>query len=222
MSIAQQRRPGKFIAFLRMPLPGKMDYMKSLTYRLKGVLYYRHIFASFGNGSVIYKPMMIGNPRYIHIGKNVTIRDGVRLEAVVSDPAHPPELRIGDNVTIEQNVHIICHSRVTIGKDVSITGNCAIVDVTHPYQDVDNPIKIGDRLLPGSSFVEIGDRSFLGFNAIVLPNVRIGTYCIIGAHSLVTRDVPDHSVAAGSPAIIQRRYHPATRTWVSTKSPDAF
>jgi hypothetical protein len=144
MSISQQPHSRKLIAFLRVPLAAKMDYIRHLTARLKGALYYRHIFASFGNGSVIYKPMSIGNPRFIHIGSNVSIRYGARLDAVISDPANPPELRIGDNVNIEQNVHIICHSRITIGNDVSITGNCAIVDVTHPYQDVDNPIKIGD------------------------------------------------------------------------------
>jgi len=221
MSISQQPHSRKLIAFLKAPLAAKMDYIKHLIARLKGVLYYRQIFASFGSNSVIYKPMLIGNPRFIHIGNNVSIRDGARLEAVISDPANPPELRIGDNVNIEQNVHITCHSRVVIGKDVSIAGGCAIVDVTHPYQDVDDPRKIGDRLLLGPSFVEIGDRSLLGFNAIVLPNVRIGTYCIIGAHSLVTRDIPDYSVAVGNPATIQRRYDATIKTWVSTKSTDA-
>ena len=55
----------------------------------------------------------------------------------------PPELRIGNNVDIEQNVHIVCHHRVTIGDDVSITANCAIVDTTHAFDDLPPGTKIG-------------------------------------------------------------------------------
>jgi acetyltransferase-like isoleucine patch superfamily enzyme len=205
----------KIRRFLVSPLPEQVNAVELAFYRLKGILYYRRVFGSFGSGSVLYKPMMLSNPRFTHIGKNVVIRQGVRLDAIASNPENPPELRIGDNVNIEQNVHIVCHSRVVIGDDVSITGNCAIVDVTHPFHDVHDPMKIGNRILAEQSFVEIGERSFLGFNAIVLPNVRIGRYCIVGAHSLVTKDVPDYSVVAGNPAKILRRYDAAKGEWIS-------
>lgn len=129
-------------------------------------------------------------------------------------PTRIPELRVGNNVNIEQNVHIICQSRVHIGDNVSITGNCAIVDTTHPYEDVHDPTRIGARILDEDSYVEIGDGSFLGFGVIVLPNVRIGTYCVIGANSCVTKDVPDYSVAAGNPAVVIRRYNSIVGEWV--------
>jgi len=201
--------------FFGSPLPEKLNTIELAYYRLKAVLYYRHVFASFGKGSVLYKPMMLTNPRFMHIGKNVVIRHGARMEAIVTDAENLPELRIGDNVNIEQNVHIVCHSNIVIGNDVSITGNCAIVDVTHPFKDVHDPMKIGDRILKERSFLQIGDRSFLGFNAIVLPNVRIGRYCVVGAHALVSRDIPDYSVAAGNPARILRRYDEAREDWTS-------
>jgi acetyltransferase-like isoleucine patch superfamily enzyme len=204
----------RILGILKRPLPDNLNALQSAFYRLKGAIYYRNCFGSFGLGSVLYKPMMLSNPRFMHIGKNVLIRQGVRLEAVVSDPGNPPELRIGDNVNIEQNVHIVCHSRIVIGDNVSITGNCAIVDVTHPYRDIHDPLKIGNRISTERSFVEIGDGSFLGFNVAVLPNVRIGNYCIIGAYSLVTRDVPDYSVVVGNPARIRRRYDPAKNEWI--------
>ncbi len=196
------------------PLPETVNELESFYYRLKSALYYRHVFGSFGAGSVLYKPMLLSNPRYMHVGRNVTIRRGARLEAVVSDANHPPELRIGNDVNLEQNVHIICHSKVTIGDQVSITGHCAIVDVTHPYQDVDDPIKIGDRILEERSFVEIGNKSFLGFGTVVLPNVRIGQNCVVGAQSLITRDVPDYSVVVGNPARLKRHYDADAKEWV--------
>jgi acetyltransferase-like isoleucine patch superfamily enzyme len=135
------------------------------------------------------------------------------MEVLVCGAKRIPELRIGDNVNIEQNVHLICHSRLTIGNDVSITGHCAIVDVTHPYADVHDPMKIGNRILDEDSFVEIGDGCFLGFGALIMPNVRIGKYCVIGAHSVVTKDVPDYSVVAGNPAKIVRRYDFSVGKW---------
>ena len=53
-------------------------------------------------------------------------------------------------------------------------------------------------------FVEIGAGSFLGIGCVVLPNVRIGKGCVIGANSVVTRSIPDYSVAAGAPAVVLR------------------
>jgi acetyltransferase-like isoleucine patch superfamily enzyme len=161
----------------------------------------------------MFKPLQLSNPRFMHIGENVEIGPAVRMEAIVSNPKRIPELHIGNNVNIEQNVHLICHSRLTIGNNVSITGHCAIVDVTHPYSDVHDPVRIGLRILDEDSFVEIGDGCFLGFGALIMPNVRIGRYCIVGAHSIVTEDVPDYSVVAGNPACLVRSYDVASDSW---------
>lgn len=172
--------------------------------RLKSRFYYPYIFGSFGKTSLLFRPLALEKPRYIHIGEGVTIRPGARLEVVLLHPAKSPELRVGKNVDIEQNVHIVCHHRVIIGNDVSITANCAIVDTTHPFDDVPYGIKVGAMIQDDEAFVEIGDGSFLGVGCVVLPNVRIGIGCVIGANSVVNRNIPDYSVAAGSPAVVIR------------------
>jgi acetyltransferase-like isoleucine patch superfamily enzyme len=158
--------------------------------------------------------MLISNSCYISIGERVSIRDGVRLEAIRSSDGRIPHLSIGDDTNIEQNVHIVCQNRVTIGNNVSITGNCAIVDVTHPYPDVSDSKKIGARIRVEDSFVEIGDGSFIGFGSVILPNVRIGTSVVIGANSVVDHDVTDYSVAAGVPAVTLKHYDFAQERWV--------
>ena len=53
--------------------------------------------------------------------------------------------------------------------------------------------------------VTIGDDCWLGGNVVVCPGVKIGNRCIIAAGSVVTRDIPDDSLAAGNPAIIKRQ-----------------
>jgi acetyltransferase-like isoleucine patch superfamily enzyme len=204
---------GKIDVFLRTPFHDKLNTLHGVLCELKGRFYYRHIFGSFGSRSRLFKPMLLANPGFIRIGHDVSIRQGARIEVILSDNRRIPTMQIGNHVNIEQNVHLVCHSRLMIGNNVSITGNCAIVDVTHPYADVHDPMKIGSRILDEDSSVEIGDGSFLGFGSAVLPNVRIGKYCVIGAHSVVTRDVPDYSVVAGNPAKVLRRYNTISEQW---------
>lgn len=212
-------RAAVIIEFMRLHLPEKLNSLRGAACKIKGVLYYRYIFAGFGSGSKLFKPLLLSNPRFITVGRDVLIRQGARLEVIVNRSGRSPSLQIGNNVNIEQNVHIVCHSKITIGNDVSITGHCAIVDVTHPYVDVHDPIKIGSRILNEDSFVEIGNGSFLGFGAVVLPNVKIGKYCVIGAHSVVTKDVPDYSVVAGNPAKLVRQYDSISEEWRSLSRP---
>ncbi|MDR3548197.1 MAG: DapH/DapD/GlmU-related protein, partial [Candidatus Pacebacteria bacterium] len=65
---------------------------------------------------------------------------------------------------------------------------------------------VGALIVDEDSYVEIGDGSFIGYGAVILPNVRIGKRAVIGANSVVTHDVPDFSVVAGSPAKVIRTY----------------
>lgn len=208
----------KLRRFWRAPLFSKLYWISTGYYKLKGVFIYRLAFNEFGRGSFIRKPLLILNPACISIGERVGIRDGIRLEVVRSTERRTPSLSIGNNTNIEQNVHIVCHSRVQIGRNVSITGNAAIVDVTHPFEDVDDMKKIGARIADEDSFVEIGDGAFLGYGCVVLPNVRIGTHAVIGANSVVVSDVPDYSVAAGVPAVVLKRYDWKERRWARAVS----
>lgn len=53
--------------------------------------------------------------------------------------------------------------------------------------------------------VSIGDGSYIGINAVIVGNVKIGKHCVIGANSVVTKDVPDYCVAVGSPARVIKK-----------------
>jgi acetyltransferase-like isoleucine patch superfamily enzyme len=209
---------GKVKQFWRAPLLNKAYNLGTLYYTLKGIVLYRSVFKNFGKRSYIRKPLLILNPKFMSIGDRVSIRDGVRLEVVRSSDSGIPSLSIGDDTNIEQNVHIVCHSRVQIGRNVSITGHCAIVDVTHPFEDVNDQRKIGARIISEPSFVEIGDGSFIGYGTVILPNVRLGAYVVIGANSVVSRDVPDYCVAAGAPAVILKRFDWESKRWVRAVS----
>ena len=95
-----------------------------------------------------------------------------RLNGTILDPAHCWLIEIGDNVTMAPRVHILCHDAST--------------------KTFLNYTKIGR--------VTIGDNVFIGAESVVLPGVSIGSNVIIGANSTVTDDIPENSVAVGSPA----------------------
>jgi carbonic anhydrase/acetyltransferase-like protein (isoleucine patch superfamily) len=205
----------KILNILNEPLLNNFNRLLMLKYKLIHAIFYKSSFKHMGKGSLIINPMLITNSHHIEIGDSVFIRSGARIETYVTNMCKTPELIIGDNTNIEQNVHIICHHKVHIGSNVSITGNCAIVDTTHPYEDVNDPMKIGARILDDDAFVEIGNGCFIGFGSMILPNVKIGEYVIIGANSVVTKDIPSYCVAMGNPAKVVKTYDADNKCWVS-------
>ncbi|AQR71514.1 hypothetical protein BZG29_26705 [Janthinobacterium sp. LM6] len=204
----------KIVKFLNLPFHEKINRCFLMLAILKTKIYYNFVFKKIGKRSLLFKPLYIGNPQCIEIGNNTMIRSGARLEVIGESNAWEPELLIGDNVNIEQNVHIVCGSRISIGNNVSITGHVAIVDVIHPYNDIYNPIKVGDRVQCEGNYVEIGDGVFIGYGSIILPNTRIGKNSIIGAHTVVNSDVPSYCIAGGNPMRIIKKYNFELNEWV--------
>jgi len=178
-------------------------------------LYWRLRLGGIGWRSIIYKPMLIAGARRIQIGSRSHIREFARLE-VIERPGTPrvAALVIGNRVNIEQGVHVVCQGELVIEDDVSITPFCAIVDTYHPFDPPDKYPKIGERLPDRAGFVRIGKGTFIGMHTVILPNVTIGRGCVIGAGSVVTRDIPDYCVAAGSPARVVSAFNAETRTWM--------
>ena len=99
---------------------------------------------------------------------------------------------------------------IEIGNDVWTGHHVYITDQNHGYDDLDLPIS--QQTQPERP-VSIGDGSWLGFGTVVLPGARIGRHVTIGANSVVTGEIPDHSVAVGAPARVIRR-HVEGQGWV--------
>lgn len=122
---------------------------------------------------------------------------------------------IGDDVVIGKNVKIgtrvfigirtYIDEKVTIGDKVSISRNVSLLTNTHR-------IDSGDRRAGEIYFVsplEVGEGTWIGTDVIVLAQVqRIGAYSIIGAGSVITKDVPDNVIVAGNPAKVIRQLKP--------------
>lgn len=152
--------------------------------------------------------------KYIEIGKYCRIQAGLRLEAIDSyaGKKFKPQIIFEDNVCINQNFHCTCASLVKIGKGTSITANCGIFDIVHPYTDITkNPREQEIQSVP----VIIGENCLIGMNSVILPGVNLGKHVIVGANSVVHRGFyDDYCVLVGAPARIVRKYDKSLKKWI--------
>lgn len=100
-------------------------------------------------------------------------------------------LKIGKDVFVNSNLLAMARGGITIGDHARIAANVQLISNNHdPY----------DLNVLTCKPVEIGDYAWIGAGATVLPGVRVGCHAVIGASSVVTKDVPDYAIAVGNPA----------------------
>lgn len=133
----------------------------------------------------------------IKISKNTIIGKGNRISAGGSG-----KILIGRNVLIDDSTYIMAHQRIEIGKNVKIAAFCFICDFNHKYGD--RKLAIAEQGYETKPVV-IGDNVWIGTHSIILPGVTIGRGSVIGAGSIVTRNVPANSIAVGNPAKIIKK-----------------
>lgn len=171
-------------------------------------------FGAFGEGSIICFPAnTIFNEQFIRIGSGTMIGPQATLSAGMvpgQQCLSETVVRIGDRCLIGKGTGIVGHFGIEIGDDVWTGHHVYITDQNHGYEDLDRPIS--QQSMPERP-VSIGDGSWLGHGSVVLPGARIGKHVVIGANSVVTGEIPDHSVAVGSPARVIRRHVPG-EGWV--------
>jgi len=148
----------------------------------------------------------LSSPGTITLGENVTIVNSSDYNrAGINHPtqlvaAAGASLRIGNRVGIS-GVSIYCFESITIGNHVLLGVNCNIFDGDfHAMDYLERRAGKGGESVP----VIIEDDVWLGANVTVLKGVTVGARSVIGAGSVVTRDIPADSFAAGSPARIIR------------------
>jgi acetyltransferase-like isoleucine patch superfamily enzyme len=133
----------------------------------------------FGDGSELRPYCYLVGTKYISIGSNVVIRPGTMLMASPNAP-------------------------ITIGNDVLIGADVHIIPSNHNFDDPDLSIAEQGHDSTNSG-IQIANDVWIGAKSMILAGVSIGTHCVIGAGSVVTKDVPDYAVVAGVPAKILRK-----------------
>ena len=121
---------------------------------------------------------------YNQIGENSVVNN--QLTVVL-----PKNVTIGSGVTVMNGALMMAAGGITIEDNVMIAANVQLISNNHdPY----------DRQILTCKPVLIKYGAWVGAGATILPGVTVGKYAIIGANSVVNKDIPDYAVAVGSPA----------------------
>ena len=151
------------------------------------------------------------NGNNVNIGRNVSIRPYTELFCY--------NISIGDGTDIGTRNRF--DGEVIVGKNVLFGPDNYITSITHKYDDISRPIlsqgaiKINKK---NRGFLEIGDGSWIGIHCVLIGDIKIGKNCVIGANSVVTKDIPDYCVVCGNPAQIIKKYNFDTGKWERCKN----
>lgn len=169
---------------------------------------------------ILGQNLVLRHPQKISLGNRVAIDDGVLLDA---SGAGDLGIELGDHVIVSRNcviqgktgsvligpktdlgcnVVITSNSGIEIGHSVLIAANCYIGGGRYITDHLDIPMM--DQGVYTKGPVVIKDDVWLGAGATVLDGVTVGQGCIVGAGAVVTRDLPEYSIAVGVPAKILR------------------
>lgn len=154
--------------------------------------------ASMMQGFAIEVRRILAKRIFRHCGDHVTIHHNVLF-------SRGDNISVGDGSLLNRYVMLDDRAAITIGSYVMVSAGVTVETHTHPFDDFSVPIAVGGR---DGRPVEIGSNSVLGYNAVVMAGTTIGYRCIVGANSVVTKDVPDYTVVGGVPAKPIKQYLP--------------
>jgi acetyltransferase-like isoleucine patch superfamily enzyme len=154
-------------------------------------------FQKLGNNVIFETGVLVFHPENIQIADNVYIGHNTILKGYYKN-----EMIIGLNTWVGQNCFFHSAGGIYIGAAVGIGPMVKILTSAHQETNIDKPV-----LFEPLNFkkVILKDGCDIGLGTIILPGVTIGEGAIIGAGAVVTEDIPDYTVAVGSPAKVIRK-----------------
>lgn len=169
----------------------------------------------FKEARIIRFPIDIRGKKYIKVSKGFTTGVGCRIEAYPEN--NEPTLFFGDNFQMNDYVHITAMEKVQIGNNVLLASKIYISDCSHgsyagnEYDSSPESVPHDRKMY--SKPVIIRDNVWLGEFVSVLPGVTIGKGTIVGANSVVSKNLPDYVIAVGSPAKPIKKFNFQTQNW---------
>jgi acetyltransferase-like isoleucine patch superfamily enzyme len=129
----------------------------------------------------------------LELGEHVLFEPGVWI----TGPA-PARIVIGGGSFLNLGVMVAATDLVEIGEHCMFANGCFVTDANHRFEDLERPVPWQGFSSKGPT--RVGDNVWCGANVVITSGVTVGERCVIGANSVVTRDLPAFAIAAGSPA----------------------
>lgn len=169
----------------------------------------KHIINPFifchGKGAVIRRQtiMNVSPVNQFQLGAYSTIEEYTIVDNGVGDVIIGDYTRIGLRCTIIGPAHI--------GHHVILAQNIVVSGLNHRYEDTQLPIH---QQGVTATLTQIGSDSWIGANSVITAGINIGKHVVIGAGSVVTKDIPDYSIAVGNPARVIKKYDFESGKWL--------
>lgn len=179
---------------------------------------YKLRFGKIGAKTRLIKPIISGYKR-IYLGSHVFIRKNTWLAAEPVTGDNNCCLKIGDGTYVGNFCHFYASSKIEIGKKVLFADRVYLSDNLHGYRNIQLPVI--DQPVEQTQPVIIGDGAWIGENVCVI-GASVGKNSVIGANSVVTKNIPDFCVAVGAPAKIIKRYNFELKEWCKTDEAGNF
>lgn len=183
--------------------------------------FYSGKFYSFGKNSIIKPFLNTSNPKHISIGENVNIGSFCRITVStefggkVCESKNKIRIKIGNNVDVGNNSFISANNFIEIGSHSILSSYVFITDHDHGFENVYK--NLHEQPLSDKGKVIIEDNVFLGTKCSILKNIRIGRHSVVGANTVVTKNIPPYSVVVGNPGKIIKRYSFKEKKWIKIK-----
>jgi acetyltransferase-like isoleucine patch superfamily enzyme len=163
----------------------------------RGVELHGARFVSIGEGTRLRRGAVLwaSEGGGLDIGANCCVDGGARLDSAGG------RIEIDDNVYVGPHTYVGGHGGCKIGRDCQIAGGCYIIAANHNFDDRSTPIRLQGYTKQG---ITIGEDCWFGNGVTVLDGVTISRGCVLAAHAVVTKDVPEYAVAGGVPARVLR------------------
>ncbi|MBI3553491.1 MAG: acyltransferase [Elusimicrobia bacterium] len=159
-------------------------------------------FRSFGAGSIVEPLCALAHPACVEIGARVHIREHAWLNCYPRQDGKPT-LTIKDGTYIGRFFHANAWGEIVIEEEVMIADRVYIADVDHKYKDPEASILSQGLEVKGPVRLKRG--CWIGTGAAILPGVTVGRNAVVGANTVLHKDVPDYGVALGNPAKVMLR-----------------
>ena len=204
----------------------KVEALDLLFAHLPGILgtssrmiFFPSLFRKSGKGTIFGRSLSLQHSWKISLGKNCVLDEYCKLSAQGDDESaiflgdevllgrgvvlgtRDGRIEIGDFCNIGANCRMGTTTQIKIGKHVLMAANCYIGGAQHKFDRLDVPIMRQGYDSRGGVVIE--DDVWLGTDVKILDGVTVGTGSVIGAGSIVTKDIPPYSIAVGAPAKVR-------------------
>lgn len=186
--------------------------IKSLFLKIRGLIR-RHFSKNISKKSFLGRNVQLLGIKNIAIGRNSTIGEN-SIFTVNDRTLKHITLKVGNNCFIGRNNFFAVGKAIEIGDYCIFGNNCSLMCSDHIFESPLVPYRMSGATT--NKIIQIGANCWFGINVSIIGDVKIGHGSIIGANTVITKDIPPFSIVVGNPSKIIKRFNFSTKQWIAS------